>query len=90
LNRGGEEKGKAAMDFKGFCHSCAAPLVPDFTGPVDNFCKYCTDEQGNVNPREATQVGIAKWFMSWQPGLDQQVAMERAEHYMKAMPHWAE
>ena len=74
-----------------FCLSCAAPLSnPEFKGPAENYCKYCTDEQGNVKSREEVQSGIAEWFKTWQPDLDDATAMKRAELYMKAMPHWAD
>jgi len=71
------------------CCACAAPLTPDVVGPNPNCCRHCTDEQGNVRPRETIQAGLAQWFRTWQPNLDDETAMVRAEHYMKAMPHWA-
>ena len=74
-----------------FCHSCAAPLAhPDFRGVAEYYCRYCTDERGEVKPREAVQAGIAHWLKMWQPGIDDATAASRAEQYMKAMPHWAE
>lgn len=74
-----------------FCHSCGAPLgVPEFKGPADNYCKHCTDEAGNLRSREQTQQGIARWLKSWQPDLDGATALARADHYMKAMPAWAD
>jgi hypothetical protein len=73
------------------CHSCAAPLgVAEFKGPAENYCKYCTDESGKLKSRDAVQQGIAGWFKSWQPGLDDRKALSRAADYMKAMPAWAE
>ena len=75
----------------GFCHSCTAPLsMPDFKGPAENLCKHCTDEKGNLKPREEIQTGIAQWFKSWQPNLDEETAVKRAEFFMKAMPSWAD
>ena len=74
-----------------FCHSCAAPLgMPDFKGPADDYCKYCTDDKGNLKSREEIQAGITGWLKSWQPGLDDATASSRAESYMKAMPAWAD
>lgn len=74
-----------------FCFSCSAPLAaPEFKGPADDFCKNCTDEKGNLKPREEIRNGIAWWFKSWQPGLDDDTALARAEHFMKAMPAWTE
>lgn len=74
-----------------FCYSCSAPLdMPDFRGPAEHYCRYCTDEAGNLKPREEIQKGIARWLQSWQPDLDEDKALARAAQYMKAMPAWAE
>ena len=74
-----------------FCYSCAVPLdLPDFKGPAENYCKYCTDENGNLKPKEEIKKGIAQWFLGWQPNLNEEKANERAENYMKSMPAWAE
>ena len=74
-----------------FCFSCAAPTeMPDFKGPAEDYCKYCTDEQGNLKSRDEIQMAVAEWFKAWQPDLDQEMALARAAHYMKAMPAWAE
>ena len=74
-----------------FCHSCTAPLdMPDFKGPAENYCKYCTDEAGTLKPREAVKQGIAEWFKSWQPNLNNQTAIKRADLFMQSMPAWAQ
>jgi hypothetical protein len=76
---------------KKYCHSCTAPLFdPAFQGPAENYCKYCTDESGSLKSREEIRQGIAQWLMSWQEGLDESTALERADHYMKALPAWAD
>ena len=73
-----------------FCYSCGAPLdAPDFKGQVENFCKYCTDENGTLKPREEIKSGIMQFLQSWQPDVSAQEAENRAEHYMLAMPAWA-
>lgn len=73
-----------------FCESCAAPLsAPDFKGPAEQYCKYCTDEKGNLQPREVILGGITQWLQSWQPGITEEQAKTRAESYMQAMPAWA-
>ncbi len=73
-----------------FCYSCGAPLdAPDFKGPVENFCKYCTDENGTLKPKEEIKSGIMQFLQSWQPDVSAQEAEKRAEHYMLAMPAWA-
>jgi len=63
--------------------------MPEFKGPSDNFCKYCVDANGNLLDREVIQKGIAEWFKSWQPGIDDKKALERAAYFMRAMPAWA-
>ena len=74
-----------------FCFSCSVPLdVPDFKGPAEDYCKYCTDESGKLKSKEVIQQGIAEWLKSWQPGLDDKKAQKRAEYFMKSMPAWAE
>lgn len=78
------------------CHSCAFPLGdpgdPECAGrgPHDDFCKWCVDENGALHPRGRVQQAIADWLKGWQPGLDDAAARTRAEHYMNAMPAWAE
>lgn len=63
--------------------------MPDFKGPAEQYCKHCTDEKGNLQPREAILGGITKWLQSWQPGIAEEQAKARAELYMQAMPAWA-
>ena len=74
-----------------YCQSCSMPLsMPEAKGPSEDYCKYCTDEKGNLKPRAVVQQGIAGWFKSWQPNLDDVKAMKRADLFMKSMPAWAE
>ena len=56
---------------------------------MENYCKYCTDDAGNLKSREEIQQGISGWFKSWQPGIDDAKAVKRAEAYMQSMPAWA-
>lgn len=74
-----------------FCYSCAAPLeIPEFKGPAENYCRNCTDAEGNLKSKTEVQIGLAWWLRSWQPDLSEEESLARAEHYMKAMPAWAE
>ncbi len=74
-----------------YCYSCSAPLeMSEFKGPAENYCKYCTDEKGNLKTREEIHKGIAGWLKTWQPEIDEETAQARATHFMKAMPAWAE
>ena len=72
------------------CHSCAAPLTPEFKSASDRYCKFCADASGKLHPKETVQKEIAVWLKRWQPGISEKQALERAVHYMKAMPAWAE
>lgn len=74
-----------------FCHSCTMPLdSPEARGPSKEYCKHCTDEAGNLKPREEVQQGIAMWLRSWQEGITEEQALRRAGRFMQAMPAWAE
>ena len=57
---------------------------------MENYCKYCTDNTGNLKPRDEILKGIAGWFKTWQPEIDDAKAAKRAEAYMQSMPAWAE
>ncbi len=73
------------------CYSCGAPLgSAEYNGPAENYCRYCTDSSGDLKSRMIVQQGIADWLKSWQPELDEEMALTRAALYMKAMPAWAE
>ena len=73
-----------------FCQSCGAPLnMPDLKGPSETYCKYCTDDSGKLKSREEIKQGIAQWFKSWQPDIDDTTALVRADFYLKSMPAWA-
>jgi len=60
--------------------------APDAQGPSDVYCRHCTDEAGNLKPREEIKQGIAWYLKSWQEGITQEQALKRAEHFMQAMP----
>jgi hypothetical protein len=79
------------MFMMNFCHSCAAPLdLPGMQGPVENYCSQCTDEDGNLKPYEEIHAGVVEWLKTWQPNLTDAKANERATHFLKAMPAWAD
>ena len=73
-----------------FCYSCGAPLMPEFQGPAENYCKYCTDDSGELKSRDQVKPGIVQWIQSWQPDVSEAQASHRADLYMNAMPAWAE
>ncbi len=72
------------------CHSCGAPLDENMKGVSEVYCRHCADGQGKLLPRAQVQAGVSGWLKSWQPGLTEDQADERAAHYMSAMPAWAE
>jgi hypothetical protein len=63
--------------------------APDAKGLSEQYCKHCTDDEGNVKTREEIKEGMAFWIAKWQK-VDHETALKRAEHYMQAMPAWAE
>ena len=75
-----------------WCHACGMCLeTPGFKGNSEIYCIHCTDEDGNMNvARDEVQQAMANWFKSWQPNLDHEKAMRRADLYLRAMPHWAD
>lgn len=74
-----------------FCHSCGANLdIPGFRGDSDVYCVHCLDPNGELQSREDILKGVVEWMMQWQPDITREQAMERADHYLKSMPAWAE
>jgi hypothetical protein len=72
------------------CYACAAPLSGDFKGTSEIYCRHCCDDQGVLKPRAEIERGIAQWFRSWQPNLDDATALKRADLYLRSMPAWAD
>ena len=72
------------------CHACGAPLNSARDDLSRNYCSGCCDAQGALRPRAEIQRGIAAWFQTWQPNLDERTALKRADLYMRAMPAWAD
>jgi hypothetical protein len=73
------------------CFSCGMPLQSDKDRRLTTkYCNYCTDDAGNLLPKEQVMQGIAQWLRSWQPGLTDTQATTRAAAYMQAMPAWAD
>ena len=72
------------------CYACGAPLTGDFKGQSEVYCKGCCDTKGQLKSRADIQRGIAQWFRSWQPNLDESTSLKRADLYMRAMPEWAD
>ncbi len=76
--------------FEKFCNSCGMPLMDETKhDKEENFCKYCADENGKLQPRETVQAGIADWLKLFAPATKGVDFMNRADFYLKAMPAWA-
>ncbi len=72
-----------------FCRSCMASLTDtENRGASDHFCRWCSDDDGNLRSAEEVHGILTKWFMQWQKGITGSQAAERARHYMLAMPAW--
>lgn len=72
-----------------YCQSCGGPL--DIIGAHkknENFCQYCADTNGELQPREAVKAGITEWLKSWSTEKEGVDFSKRAEFYMNAMPAW--
>jgi hypothetical protein len=57
------------------------------------YCKYCSDENGNLYPREVVQKGIAEWLKGFAQTNKKNKNinfMQKADYYMKSMPAWWE
>ncbi|MBD3349626.1 MAG: hypothetical protein GF400_10595 [Candidatus Eisenbacteria bacterium] len=73
-----------------FCRSCAMPInEPNLEQMSEAYCEHCMNDEGTLKSRDEVKAGIARWIMAWQH-VDEETAMKRAEHYMHAMPAWAE
>ena len=70
------------------CQSCGMPLSAELKRN-ETYCQYCSDESGNLYPKEVVLKGIVEWLKSFSP--DQNVDFEtRASFFLKSMPAWAD
>ena len=84
----GRADGKQLMTGN-FCLSCLAPLDDEHNkGASDIYCCYCSDENGNLLPRDKVLLIMTEWFMQWQMNLTECEARRRADLYMCSMPAW--
>lgn len=57
-------------------------------GDVNNpFCKYCTDEKGNLMPREQVRAKMIQFYIQKQ-GKTQEEAEKLTDQLMGTMPAW--
>lgn len=73
-----------------YCHSCGMPLTAEMeTTARGDFCRYCSEESGELKPRAEVEAGIAQWLASWGPAASEAEYAKRAKAYLGAMPAWA-
>ncbi len=73
------------------CFSCGMPLAGEEVQKArGNYCQYCSDEQGNLLPKEQVKQGLVQWLQGWAPEGSKADFQKRAEYYMLAMPAWAQ
>jgi hypothetical protein len=81
--------GHADLSSSRFCRSCMASLSdPENRGKAEQYCRWCSDDQGRLLSREQAHEVMTDWFMSWQEGISRSEAGRRADLYMQAMPAW--
>lgn len=74
-----------------FCRSCMAALEQEGESIGSHrYCRWCSDGEGNLLPRDEVLGIMTEWFRSWQPGLSSREAERRADLYMRSMPAWAD
>jgi hypothetical protein len=72
------------------CQSCSASLDDGVHGGVsDRYCRFCSDEQGRLRPREQVHGILARWLQDWQEGISEPEARRRAATFMRSMPAWS-
>ncbi len=73
------------------CQSCGMPMdKPEDHGGADvsnAFCKYCTDEQGKLLPRDQVKAKMIQFHIQKQ-GKTQEEAEKLTDQLMGTMPAW--
>ena len=71
------------------CLSCSASLLDEeHRGPSDRYCRVCSDEGGNLRPREEVHEILAAWFEHWHGRMEHDEALRQADLFMDRMPAW--
>jgi hypothetical protein len=74
-----------------YCRSCATSLEDaENRGVSEQYCRFCSDEQGNLKPRDEVHRILARWMVNWQGPMPPEEASRRADSLMRAMPAWSE
>ncbi len=66
------------------CESCAMPIESGV------YCRYCADEQGNLQPFEERFERMVQWMSRQNPNLSLADARQQTLVYMAKMPAWRE
>ena len=73
------------------CDSCGMPLAGAadhaLGDPAIPYCRFCTQEDGTLQPRDERLERFTQWAMK-QNGLDYDDARKQAIAYMATMPAW--
>jgi len=73
------------------CESCsmAMPAADDHALGDESkpYCRYCTDETGQLQPFDERFERMTQWTMR-QDGLDRGDAEEKTRAFMRTMPAW--
>lgn len=64
------------------CQSCAMPIE---TG---QYCQYCADQNGNLQPFEERFDRMVQWMSREKPHLSRDEAEKQTLAYMAQMPAW--
>lgn len=64
------------------CQSCGMTIE---SGP---YCRYCTDESGNLQAFEERFERMVQFARRREPELDREAAEARTLDYMATMPAW--
>jgi hypothetical protein len=64
------------------CQSCAMPIGSGV------YCRYCADDEGNLQPFEERFERMVQWMSREKPGLSHDEAQKQTLAYMAQMPAW--
>ena len=69
------------------CLSCGMPLTQETRRGSTDYCRYCTDDSGALQPFDERFERMTQWAMR-KDGLDRDQAEARTREYMREMPAW--
>jgi hypothetical protein len=73
------------------CSSCGFPMekAEDFaeSNVINIYCRYCTNEKGELLPYETVLEANAKYYMESQ-GIPHNAAIKMATDLLTTMPAW--